>query len=250
VSARVPGEPASDRVLVVATRSPHKLGELRQLLHLPRTRLVSLDDVGVEDEAPEDGETFEANAVFKARYYAGLSGLPTLADDSGIEVDALGGLPGVRTRRYAGEQATDEDNNVKLLAALRGLPPERRGARYRCVLALVEPAAPDPSARGSADQSARRPVDPSARPEADRAERPAADLPARPATVRRGTFEGRIADGPRGTGGFGYDPIFEPGWEQPGGRTVGLYTAEEKNRVSHRAAAARAMRRVLVERGY
>lgn len=239
----VPGSPpAAERVLVVATRSLHKLGELRQLLHLPRTRLVSLDDVGVGEEAPEDGDTFDANAVFKARYYAELSGLPTLADDSGIEVDALGGGPGVRTRRYAGEQATDEDNNVKLLAALRGLAPERRRARYRCVLAFVEPAASDPSARRAAD--------PSARSEADRSGRPAADPPARHATVRRGTFEGRIADGPRGTGGFGYDPIFEPAWEQPGGRTVGLYSAEEKNRVSHRAAAARAMRRVLVERGY
>jgi XTP/dITP diphosphohydrolase len=148
----------------------------------------------------------------------------------------------VRTRRYAGEQATDDDNNVKLLAALRGLPPERRGARYRCVLALVEPAAPDPPARRAADSPARPEADPSARPEAH--------LPARRATVRRGTFEGRIADHPRGTGGFGYDPIFEPAREPPGGRTVGLYSAEEKNRVSHRAAAARAMRRVLVERGY
>ena len=243
MSARVPGEaPAGGRVLVVATRSPHKLGELRQLLHLPRTRLVSLDDIGVVEEAPEDGDTFEANAVFKARYYAELSGLPTLADDSGIEVDALGGMPGVRTRRYAGEQATDEDNNVKLLAALRGLPPERRGARYRCVLAFVEPPA--------SDRSALRGAAPSARPGVGRPERPAAEPPARHATVRRGTFEGRIADGPRGSGGFGYDPIFEPAWEPPGGRTVGLYSSEEKNRVSHRAAAARAMRRVLIQRGY
>jgi XTP/dITP diphosphohydrolase len=248
VSVRVPGEsPAADRVLVVATRSVHKLGELRQLLHLPRTRLVSLDDVGVEEEAPEDGDTFEANAVFKARYYADLSGLPTLADDSGIEVDALDGGPGVRTRRYAGEQATDEDNNVKLLAALRGLPPERRGARYRCVLAFVEPAG-ETEGRKPETSSATSP--PSVSVTSDPSGRPAADPPARHATVRRGTFEGRIADGPRGTGGFGYDPIFEPAWEQPGGRTVGLYSAEEKNRVSHRAAAARAMRRVLVERGY
>ncbi len=130
--------------------------------------------------------------MFKARYYAELSGLPTLADDSGIEVDALGGLPGVRTRRYAGEQATDEDNNVKLLAALRGMPTERRGARYRCVLAFVDPVVPDVSARR------------------------AAAPPSGHATVRRGTFEGRIAEGPRGTGGFGYDPIFEPALEPPG----------------------------------
>jgi XTP/dITP diphosphohydrolase len=207
-------------VLVVATRSPHKLAELRELLHLPGTRLVSLDDVGVADEAPEDGQTFDANAIFKARFYAERTGLPTLADDSGIEVDALGGGPGVRTRRYAGERATDEDNNLKLLGELRGLPPERRGARYRCVLALVEPAAV-----GVAHRPGRL-------------------------VVRRGTFEGRIAASPRGTGGFGYDPIFEPAWEPPGGRTVGLYSAQEKNRVSHRAVAARAMRRVLRQRGY
>ncbi len=211
------------RTLVVATRSPHKLAELRELLHLPATRLVSLDDAGVPDEAPEDGETFDANASFKARFYAERTGLPTLADDSGLEVDALGGGPGVRTRRYAGECATDEQNNEKLLDELRGLPAARRGARYRCVLALVEPGRP-PGRPGASGASG--------------------------VVVRRGTFEGRIATEPRGTGGFGYDPIFEPEWEPPGGRTVGLYSAREKNRVSHRAAAARAMRRVLRARGY
>jgi XTP/dITP diphosphohydrolase len=222
VTATIPeGEPPPEsrpalRTLVVATRSVHKLRELRQLLHLPSTTLVSLDDVGIEEEAPEEGDTFEANAVSKARFYAQRSGLPTLADDSGLEVDALGGGPGVRTRRYAGEQATDDENNAKLLAALDGLPAERRGARYRCVLALVEPDAGGPDAT----------------------------------VVTRGTFEGRIATGPRGTGGFGYDPIFEPDTEPPGGRTVGLYSVEEKNRVSHRALAARDMRYELVDRGY
>lgn len=200
---------------MVATRSPHKLAELRELLHLPSTRLISLDEAGVDEEAPEEGHTFDDNAVSKARYYAERTGLPTLVDDSGIEVDALGGRPGVRTRRYAGEQATDEENNAKMLHELGALPPARRTARYRCVLALVEPG-----------------------PAGERL------------TLRRGTFEGRIAREPRGTGGFGYDPIFEPSWERPGGRTVGLYSAEEKNRVSHRAAAARAMRRVLRARGY
>ncbi len=214
------------RTLVVATRSAHKLAELRELLHLPDTRLVSLDDVGVQEEAPEDGDTFESNAVFKARYYSERTRLPTLADDSGIEVDALGGGPGVRTRRYAGERATDEENNEKLLRELRGLPPSRRGAHYRCVLALVEPGRP-PGRAGTSGGS---------------------DAPA--VVIRRGTFEGRIATEPRGSGGFGYDPIFEPAWEPPGGRTVGLYSAREKNRVSHRAAAARAMRRVLRARGY
>ena len=214
---------ASERVLVVATRSPHKLGELRDLLRLPHTRLLSLDDVGVTDEAPEEGATFEDNSTFKARFYAERTGLPTLADDSGLEVDALGGRPGVHTRRYSGANATDEENNTKLLGALEGLPPERRTARYRCVLALVEPSH---HAGAGADAPGTEPV------------------------VRRGTFEGRIAQSPRGTDGFGYDPIFEPAWEEPGARTVGQYPAEEKNRVSHRAAAAREMRRVLVERGY
>jgi XTP/dITP diphosphohydrolase len=205
------------RTLLVATRSPHKLAELRTLLHLPGTRLISLGEAGIVDEAPEDGLTFDENAAFKARFYATLSGLPTLADDSGIEVDALDGGPGVRTRRFAGERATDEENNARMLAQLAGLPPDRRAARYRCTLALVEPVGP-------ADE--------------------------RGVTIGRGTFEGRIAASPRGTGGFGYDPIFEPLTERPGGRTVGLFTPEEKNRLSHRAQAARAMRRVLRARGY
>ncbi len=228
---------AGRRVLVVATRSRHKLGELRDLLDLPHTRLLSLDDIGVTDEAPEDGATFDENATFKARFYAERTGLPTLADDSGLEVDALGGRPGVHTRRYAGPEATDEENNVKLLGALEGLPPDRRTARYRCVLALV-----DPGADGEASGSQRGEA-------AGRTARASAAEPV-PVVVRRGTFEGRIAQGPRGTNGFGYDPIFEPAWEEPGGRTVGLYAAEEKNRVSHRAAAAREMRRVLVDRGF
>ena len=127
------------RRLLVATRSAHKLRELRELLALDVAELVSLDDLGSPGDPVEDGETFETNAAIKARFGVRLSGLPTLADDSGIEVDALGGGPGVRTRRYAGEDATDEDNNRKLLAALDGLPPERRGARYVCVLALALP---------------------------------------------------------------------------------------------------------------
>jgi XTP/dITP diphosphohydrolase len=127
--------------LLVATRSPHKLAELRDLLHLGRAELVDLDDAGILDDVEETGTTFSANAALKARFYARRSGLPTLADDSGLEVDALEGGPGVRTRRYAGEQATDAQNNAKLLAALAGLPPERRGARYRCALALAMPGA-------------------------------------------------------------------------------------------------------------
>lgn len=210
--------------IVVATRSAHKLRELRELLHAERAQLISLDDAGVPLDADpvEDGATFAANARLKARYYARLTGLPTLADDSGLEVDALDGGPGVRTRRYAGEDATDDTNNAKLLGALAGLPPERRGARYVCVLALADPR---PDATG-----------------------PRGAIPI--AAETRGTCRGRIATEPRGSGGFGYDPIFEPAGEAPGGRTLGLWTAAEKNTVSHRSRAARRMAARLARLGY
>ena len=204
------------RQLVVATRSAHKLRELRELLRPAGSVLVSLDELGVAGDPVEDGMTFEANARLKARWAVRATGLPALADDSGIEVDALGGGPGVRTRRYAGEQATDEQNNRKLLAALDGLPPERRGARYVCVLAI---AVPRPVGYGGMG---------------------------RPSVItRRGIVRGRIATEPRGTGGFGYDPIFEPESEPAGGRTFGLWAPAEKDAISHRARAARRMAGVL-----
>jgi XTP/dITP diphosphohydrolase len=198
--------------IVVATRSAHKLRELRQLLARAQAELRSLDDVGLarDVEPVEDGATFAANARLKARFYARVTGMPTLADDSGLEVDALDGAPGVRTRRYAGEHATDADNNRKLLAELGGLPPDRRSARYVCVLALAVP-----------DAEARTGV--------------------RVVAETRGTCRGRIATAPRGAGGFGYDPIFEPSPEPPGGRTFGQWTPEAKNGISHRSRAARRM---------
>jgi XTP/dITP diphosphohydrolase len=204
---------------VVATRSAHKLRELGELLRLERAVLLSLDDLGVRGEPVEDGATFEANARIKARFAADATGLPSLADDSGIEVDALGGGPGVLTRRYAGPDATDASNNAKLLAALDGLPPECRGARYVCVLALGLPEARGP--RGGLQT-----------------------------VLRRGTCRGRIATSPRGRGGFGYDPIFEPDGERPGGRTLGLYAPAEKHAISHRARAARRMVPVLRSLGF
>jgi XTP/dITP diphosphohydrolase len=206
--------------LLIATHSAHKLAELRDLLALPRADLVSLDDLGIADDPDETGETFATNARIKARFGARRTGLPTLADDSGIEVAALGGGPGVRTRRYAGPTATDRDNNEKLLAALAGLPPARRGARYVCVLAL---ALPRPGA------GAREAV---------------------PIRLVRGTTRGRIATEPRGTGGFGYDPIFEPEGEPPGGRTFGQWSAAAKHAVSHRGRAARRMTPILRELGF
>ena len=196
----------------MATRSEHKLRELRQLLALPNAELVTLDAVGIDGEPVEDGETFEENAAIKARAGLAESGLPTLADDSGLEVDALDGAPGVRTRRYAGDDATDEQNNAKLLAALDGIPAEGRGAHYVCSLVLA--------------------------------------MPGEPLVTVRGECFGRIATGPRGGAGFGYDPIFEPEGEAPGGRTFGQWSAEDKNRVSHRARAAHAMTPYLVERGF
>jgi len=191
--------------LVVATRSAHKLAELRTLLDVPHAELVSLDDLGVEGDVDETGATFEANAALKARHAARVTGLAALADDSGLEVDALGGGPGVRTRRYAGERATDAENNAKLLAALDGLPPGRRGARYVCVLALARPD--DAGPRGGI-----------------------------PVTLVRGTCRGRIATAPRGSGGFGYDPIFL----LAEGMTAAELPAEEKDRRSHRGRAVEA----------
>jgi XTP/dITP diphosphohydrolase len=206
--------------LLIATHSAHKLAELRELLRLEHGELVGLDEVGIADEPDETGETFETNARIKARFGARRTGLPTLADDSGLEVDALDGGPGVRTRRYAGPNATDTDNNAKLLAALGGLPADRRGARYVCVLALALPRAG------------------------------ASATDAVPIRIVRGTTRGRIATRPRGAGGFGYDPIFEPEGEPPGGRTFGQWSADEKNAVSHRGRAARRMRPILRGLGF
>jgi XTP/dITP diphosphohydrolase len=199
--------------LLVATRSEHKLRELRGLLSLDRAELVTLDQLGVDGDPVEDGRTFRTNAAIKARSGLRATGLPTLADDSGIEVDALDGAPGVRTRRYAGDDATDADNNALLLRSLAGLPAEQRGARYVCVLALALPGG--------------------------------ASL-----IFTRGTCRGRIAVEPRGTRGFGYDPIFEPSSEPPGGRTFGLWSPEEKDRISHRGRAARRMASRLAALGF
>jgi len=205
--------------LLVATRSSHKLRELRELLEVAAdVELVSPDDVGIEGEPDETGATFETNAAIKARYYAVRSGLPTLADDSGLEVDALGGAPGVYTRRYSGPDATDESNNAKLLRELDGLPGDRRGGRYVCVLALALPGEAGP--RGGLKL-----------------------------VLRRGTCRGRIATAARGDGGFGYDPIFEPLSEPPGGKTLGEWTAAQKHAISHRSRAAARMRPTLRDLG-
>ena len=195
--------------VVVASRNRHKLREIGVLLAeagLPWD-LVSIDQVAPDCALLEEEPTFEGNALSKARQAAASSGLPALADDSGIEVDALGGAPGVYSARWSGEPCDDARNNQKMLRELAGVPPERRTARYRCVAAFVDPA------RGLE-------------------------------IVRAGTCEGRLLESPRGTGGFGYDPLF---LVESLGRTMAEITLEEKNRLSHRAAAFRQLARALVQ---
>ena len=186
------------RTLLVATGSANKLAELQRLFaRLPLT-LVTLRDLKITEEAPESGATFEENALQKAHFYAAASGEWTLADDSGLEVDALNAAPGVYTRRYAGPNATDQQNYEKLLHELRGIPRDLRSARFVCCMALVDPA-----------------------------------LGALPPRTFRGERRGHITEAPRGASGFGYDPIFEVD-----GRTMAERTAEEKDQLSHRGAAA------------
>jgi len=186
------------RTLLVATGSAHKLAELQRLFSGLPLSLVTLRDLKITEEAPESGETFEENALQKAHFYAAASGEWTLADDSGLEVDALNAAPGIYTRRYAGSNATDQQNYEKLLHELRGTPAALRSARFVCCMALVDPA---PGARA-------------------------------PRTFR-GERRGRITEAPRGASGFGYDPIFEVD-----GRTMAERTPDEKDRLSHRGAAA------------
>lgn len=185
--------------VVLASANPGKLRELAALLGPLGFELKTQAELGVASP-PETGATFLENALLKARHAARITGLPALADDSGIEVDALGGRPGVHSARYAGESASDLDNLIKLLEELRDVPPEKRTARYQCVIVLVR-TADDP-----------QPV------------------------VATGTWEGTILSVPRGTGGFGYDPIFLPAGMN---RSAAELSAEEKNAVSHRAQALR-----------
>ena len=184
--------------LLIATRNAGKLEEISRLIAGAPIQTVSLADVGVDREVDETGETFEANSTLKASTYARLSGLPTLADDSGLEVDALGGEPGVRSSRYAGDDATDADRVAFLLGRLQN---EGRGpwrARFRCVIAIAW--------------------------RHDEVE------------LHSGVCEGMVIDTPRGSNGFGYDPVF---LIPDLGRTMAELSSVEKNRVSHRGMAVR-----------
>lgn len=198
------------RRVVVATRNAGKLSEIRASIDLPGWEFVTAEEAGfASPDVVEDGETFADNAVLKAVAYRRATGLAALADDSGLAVDALDGRPGVRSSRYAGEDATDSDNNAKLLYELAGIPDDRRTARFVCAMVLVDE-------RGDAIEAS-------------------------------GACEGRIGRSPRGSGGFGYDPLFLP--DDAPGRTMAELALEEKGRISHRGRALDALRRRLVGTG-
>ncbi|MGQ9583781.1 MAG: XTP/dITP diphosphatase [Anaerolineae bacterium] len=190
--------------LLVATHNPGKVREYRELLASLPVELTWPGELGLKVEVEENGETFAENAVRKALAYAQASGLWTLADDSGLEVDALGGAPGVRSARYAGPGATDEDRYHLLLRRMEEVPEGRRQARFRCVIALANPQGQVWTAEG--------------------------------------TVEGVIIREPRGSGGFGYDPVF---YMPEVGCTMAELRADQKNRISHRARAAEAIRPIL-----
>jgi XTP/dITP diphosphohydrolase len=205
--------------LLLASGNPGKLRELRAILHGLPVELVGLADAGAGEppEVAETGATFLENALEKARAYAAWSGLAAVADDSGLEVDALGGAPGVRSARYAGEVAGDQANLDKLLAELAGVPPERRTARFRCAAVLVDRA----WGSGGLKERSDRPPEGWVEWHAE------------------GTWEGRLLEAPRGTGGFGYDPVFLPdGWD----RTSAEVDQATKDAASHRGRAFRALR--------
>lgn len=193
------------RRLLVATHNKGKVAEYADILGDSRIDWLTLDEAGVAEDVPETGETFVANAVLKATAYSQMTGLLTLADDSGLEVDALGGRPGVLTARYGGPGLTSIDRYQLLLKNLADVPDGRRTARFHCVVAL---AAPDGAILGTAD----------------------------------GVCEGVIAWEPAGDGGFGYDPVF---FLPDHGLTMAQLPAAEKHRISHRGRAAQAISPLL-----
>jgi XTP/dITP diphosphohydrolase len=202
-SANAPGRSAGAPVrVVVATGNQHKLDEIRAILAAQNldVDLRSMREFDVP-EPVEDGDTFEANALIKARACARSTGLPAIADDSGLEVDVLDGAPGVFSARYAGAPSDDAANNTKLIANLADVAPEQRTARFVCAAALV--------------------------------------LPDGDEVTVRGTMEGHIVDHPRGDQGFGYDPHFVS--DADGSRTNAELAPAEKDAISHRGAAFRAL---------
>jgi XTP/dITP diphosphohydrolase len=216
--------------VVLATRNPGKLRELGRILggSGARIRLAGLGQFPGAPDAPETGATFEENALAKARAIAAATGLPAVADDSGLCVDALRGMPGVLSARWAGRHGDDKANLDLVLAQVADVPGSRLGARFVCAAALVVPGrrpdAPDPG-RPAPDPG--RPVPDPGRP----------DLPAREWVVT-GQLDGRLVREPRGSGGFGYDPVFLPDGCQ---LTTAEMTPEAKDAISHRGRAFRAL---------
>jgi XTP/dITP diphosphohydrolase len=199
---------ARRKLLVIASGNPGKLREFRELLADLPFEVIAQSELNLT--TPEEtGASFLENALLKARHAAMAAGAAAIADDSGLEVDALGGAPGIHSARYAGAGADDAANNAKLLATLAGTPPNARGARYRCALVFVDGA-----------------------------------LDSVPLTAE-GVWEGSILDSPRGTGGFGYDPYF---WVAELNASAAELSLADKNRRSHRGAALRALRAQLVRR--
>jgi len=200
--------------LIVATSNPNKVREIEQVLAPLGYDVVGLGELALSIPEPvEDADTFEGNARIKALAYARALGTSCLAEDSGLEVDALGGAPGVHSARYAGVGNTREDrdraNNEKLLHALAGVPADRRGARFVCAMCLV-------------------------------------DASGRVLFETRGSYEGVIAEAPRGEGGFGYDPLL---WLPDVQKTSAELGPQEKNARSHRGKATRALAAWLAHRG-
>ena len=219
---------AADTV-VLATRNAAKLRELARILaaedHGTQIRLAGLDEFPGAPDVPETGATFEENALLKARAIADYAGLPAVADDSGLCVDALSGMPGVLSARWAGGHGDDRANLELVLAQVADVPDARLGAQFVCAAALVVPGAL--LARGERGDYPS-PRSPLARP----------GPPAAGEWVVTGRVEGRLIREPRGSGGFGYDPIFLPdGFDQ----TTAEMTAEAKDAISHRGRAFRAL---------
>ena len=195
------GRPAFPARVVLATGNPGKLREMRDILEPWQVDVRPLSEF-TGASADETGLSFVENAILKARFAAQASGLPAIADDSGLEVDALDGAPGIYSARYAGPGADDAANNLRLLADLAEVPDAQRTARYRCAMVWL-----------------RRPADPAP-------------------VIAQASWEGRIARAARGSGGFGYDPLFIVAG---GERRAAEFDAAEKNRVSHRGLALRAL---------
>ena len=194
--------------LILASGNAGKLKEFSELLQ-PLGWQVEPQSVYAVEEAEETGLTFVENALIKARNAAQATGCAALADDSGIEVDALKGAPGIYSARFAGPGSSDADNNAKLLRELEGLPPEQRTARYWCVLAFLR-FAEDPT-----------PI------------------------IIQASWEGQVLTQPQGEGGFGYDPLF---WLPDLGKTAAELSKQDKNRLSHRGRASQQLLQALKER--